>query len=84
MLLTTLAFLFIAFFRMTFPSIRKKNHVKNLTHLSVTRVTWRKLQVFPLGVEVWPSEFGCSNTAVLQESLGATPLNCGVQVLNLS
>ena len=40
--------------------------------------------MFPLGVEVWPSEFGRSNTAVLQESLGATPLNCGVQVLNLS
>ena len=74
MLLTTLAFLFIAFFRMTLPSTRKKNHVKNLRCLSVTRETWRKLQVFPLGVEVWPYEFGCSNT-VLQESLGATPLN---------
>ena len=83
MLLTTLAFLFIAFFRMTLPSTRKKkNHVKNLRCLSVTRETWRKLQVFPLGVEVWPYEFGCSNT-VLQESLGATPLNRGVQVLSL-
>ena len=29
--------------------------------------------MFPLGVEVWPSVFGCSNT-VLQESLRATPL----------
>ena len=41
---------------------------------AVTDETWRKLQVFPLGVEVWPSEFGFSNT-VLQESLGVTPLN---------
>ena len=38
--------------------------------------------MFPLGVEVCPYEFGCSNT-VLQESLGATPLNRGVQVLSL-
>ena len=40
--------------------------------------------MFLLGVEVWPSEFGCSNlNTVLQESLGATPLNCRVQVLSL-
>ena len=38
--------------------------------------------MFPLGIKVWPYEFGCSNT-VLQESLGATPLNRGVQVLSL-
>ena len=76
MLLTTLAFLFIAFFRMTFPSSRKKKSCQKFQArcTAVTRETWRKLQVFPLGVEVWPSEFGCSNT-VLQESLGATPLN---------
>ena len=38
--------------------------------------------MFPLRVKVWPSEFGCSNT-VLQESLGATPLDRGVHVLGI-
>ena len=32
-----------------------------------------KIANVPLGVEVWPSVFGCSNT-VLQQSLRATPL----------
>ena len=38
--------------------------------------------MFPLGVEVWPSEGSIADT-VLQKSLGTTSLNCGVQVLSL-
>ena len=64
-------FLFIALFRMTFPSIRKEDHVRKLKR---SFCDCRDFQVFALGVEEWPSELGCSN-AVLQESLGATALN---------
>ena len=78
MLLTTLAFLFVAFFRMTFPSIRKNSWQMSFCDSR----DLDRFELFPLGVEVWPSEFGSSNT-VLHESLRATPLKCGVQVLSL-
>ena len=52
------AFLFTAFLRMTLPSLRTKSCQK-------FKMSFCDSRVFPLGVKLWPSEFGCSNRRVL-------------------